>query len=126
MNNTEQTWFNNYWLQFQRTQSVTFSGATSDECYISCGVPQGSILGPLLFVVYINDFTKSINHSKVVLYADDTILLFADKNPDIIKSKLESDLSCAQVWFHKNNLNLNVSKCKWLMYSTETEKTPKY
>ncbi len=90
---------------------MPFSGATSEECYVSCGVPQGSILGPLHFVIYINDFTQSIKLCKVVLYADDTILLFADKDPNIIKHTLETDLESSQHWFKCNKLNLNVSKC---------------
>ncbi len=116
INNTEQAWFLNYLLD--RVQCVSFSGATSQECYVSCGVPQGSILGPLLFVIYINDFTKSINLCKVVLHADDTIVLFAHKDPDIKKHTLETDLESAQHWFNCNKLNLNVSKCKWMMFGT--------
>ncbi len=77
-------------------------------------LPQESTLGPLLFVIYINDFTQSINLCKVVLYADDTILLFANKDPDIIKHTLETDLQSAQHWFNCKKLNLNVSKCKWM------------
>ncbi len=94
---------------------MSFSGATLQECYVSYGVPQGSILGPFLFVSYINDFTQSI---KVVLYAEDTILLFAHKDPDIIKHTLETDLESAQHWFNCNKLNLNVSKYKWMMFGT--------
>ncbi len=81
-------------------------------------MPQGSILGPLLFVIYINDFTQSINLCKVVLYADDTILLFANKDPDIIKHTVETDLESAQHWFNCNKLNRNVSKGKWMMFGT--------
>ncbi len=80
-------------------------------------LPQESTLGPLLFVIYINDFTQSINLCKVVLYADDTILLFANKDPDIIKHTLQSDHS-AQHWFNCNKLNQHVSKCKWIMFGT--------
>ncbi len=79
---------------------------------------QGSILGSLLFVIYINDFTQSINLCKVVLYADDSILLFADKDPDIIKHTLETDLESVQQLFNCYKLNLNVSKCKWMMFGT--------
>ncbi len=78
----------------------------------------GSILGPLLFVIYINDFTQSINLCKVVLYADDTTLLFADKDPDIITHRLETDHESPQHWFNCHQLNLNVFKCKWMMFGT--------
>ncbi len=116
INNTEQAWFLNYLID--RVQCVSFSGDTSQECYVSCDVPQGSILGPLHFVIYINNFIQSINLCNVVLYADDTILLFAHKDPDIIKHTLETDLEGAQHWFNCNKLNLNVSKCKWMMFGT--------
>ncbi len=116
INNTEQAWFLNYLID--RVQCVSFSEATSQECYVSCGVPQGSILCPLLFVIYINVFTQSINLCKVVFYADDTSLLFADKDTDIIKHILETDLESAQHWFNCNKLNLNVSKYKWIMFRT--------
>ncbi len=116
INNTELAWFKNYLID--RSQCVAFSGATSDECNLSCGVPQGSILGPLLFVTFINDITQSISECKIVLYADDTIILFASNNPDIIKEKLEQDLMNANRWLKSNKLNLNISKCKWMMFGT--------
>ncbi len=96
INNTEHAWFLNDLID--RVECVPFSGSTSQECHVSSSVPQWSILGTLLFVIYINDFTQSINLCKVVLYADVTILLFAHKDLDIIKHTLATDLESAQHW----------------------------
>ena len=64
-----------------RSQCVAVNGANSDYSKISCGVPQGSILGPLLFSMYINDMHKSVKKSTIFHFADDTNLLFSHKNP---------------------------------------------
>ncbi len=74
-------------------QCVPFCEVISEECYVACGMPHGPLLGPLLFVVYINDFSKSIIHAKGELYADDTILLFGGKKSYIIKHWVWSEFS---------------------------------
>ena len=63
-----------------RSQQVTINGEISDMNAISCGVPQGSILGPLLFLIYINDMNKAIKNCSVFHFADDTNLLSWHKN----------------------------------------------
>ena len=67
-------WFESYLSGHQ--QSVTYNGYTSSTKYITCGVPQGSILGPLLFLIYINDLQKVCNSSTPMLFADDTNLFY--------------------------------------------------
>ena len=70
-------------------------GALCDSLEVIWGVPQGSILGPLLFVLFVNDLPLTRKHCKIILYADDTVLMFADPNPYIIKQWLEDDLTQA-------------------------------
>ena len=77
-----------------RRQCVDISGTRSDFLPIECGVPQGSILGPLLFLVYINDMSVSLN-CRLSLYADDSALIFSDKSSEIIAQRLSQELpSC--------------------------------
>ena len=68
---------------------------------LSCGVPQGSILGPLLFLLYVNDMPQAVN-SELLLYADDTCLIYMGKNIQKIEEQLKSDFTSLCEWFIDN------------------------
>ena len=75
---------------------------------MTCGVPQGSILGPLLFLVYIDDMPAAVK-CKLILYADDSALLVADQNCAIIQQRLSSELESIWEWLTDNKLLLSTS-----------------
>ena len=75
-----------------RRQKVRLDDAYSEFSSVSCGVPQGSILGPLLFLIYINDMRNAVKHSVVHHFADDTNLLCSDKEPSKLRQKMNEDL----------------------------------
>ena len=109
----------NKWLASyltNRSQSVTLSGCTSDEKKVSCGVPQGSILGPLLFTMYINDMHKAFNECLVHHFADDINLLFADSNPRNLQRTVNKALKKLVEWLRANRLSLNVDKTEFLIF----------
>ena len=72
------------------------------------GVPQGSVLGPLLFLIYINDISNSSNKLKFYLFADDTNLLYADKNLKSLESTVNAEISRVYNWLIANKLSLNI------------------
>ena len=76
------------------------------------GVPRGSILGPLLFVAYINDLAECVEHSSIIVYADDTVIFMSDKNISDIQHKLTCNLDNISEWCADNELKLNFSKGK--------------
>ena len=83
------------WLQnylFNRQQCTTVNGNTSDFSTITCGVPQGSILGPLLFLVYINDLLDIISKTSMYFYPDDTVLLSVNKDVNMCHNNMQQDL----------------------------------
>ena len=81
------SWFKSYLTN--RKQIVSINGVNSDVCNVTCGVPQGSLLNPLLFLIYVNDMQIGIeSECMVLLYADDTAILFSDKNTRVISQKL--------------------------------------
>ncbi len=85
---------------------------------ISHGVPQGSILGPLPFILLINNRPKCITNCKIALYADDTVLLFSAKTSEEIRVNIQEDPDRAIKWFKETRLHLNVKKTKWSLLGT--------
>ena len=102
----ELDWFTDY--LFNRKAIIQFGQAKSDNYALCSGVQQGSILGPLLFLLIFNDLTDSITHSKVIKYADDTVLYVHGKNVKEISKRLSEDLNALSKWFHKNELIMNL------------------
>ena len=100
-------WFANYLNN--RKQRVVLPGATSRWTFTNAGVPQGSILGTLLFLVYINDIVENIN-SKIRLFADDTSLFIIVDNPIDAARKLNSDLETIHQWAIRWLVTFNPSK----------------
>ena len=81
---------------------------------ITCGVPQGSILGPTLFSLCINDIVNDLNFA-TRLFADDTVLMLHEKNLSVLTTKVSSKLHKIQLWLSKNKLSLNYSKTTYMV-----------
>ena len=79
-------WFRNYLSG--RSQYVSYYDMNSASHDVICGVPQGSVLGPLLFIIYTNDLPKFFSHSKSILFADDTTIYSASQNPITAKQNM--------------------------------------
>ena len=101
-----------------RTQVTVINNINSETSFISCGVPQGSILGPLLFLSYINDLPNCNLLSDVRMCAEDTNLTFASKDPNELFSSLTPDLGNLKQWLVSNRLSLNFLKTKYLFTGT--------
>ncbi len=101
----------------QRKQYLSFKGTNSHVFTMPCGVPQGSVLGPLLFILYSNDIPKSLEHCKAILFADDTTLYLS--SPDIrnLYCHMNNDLDNLNDWFKANKLSLNASKTKYMSFN---------
>lgn len=104
-----------------RKQYVEIDGFTSDKATITTGVPQGSVLGPLLFLIYINDFQQASTLFKMITYADDTTLLYS-LNTSLSHTynyvdTLNLELNNIIKWLNANKLSLNISKTKFMVFS---------
>ena len=106
-------WFASYLRN--RKQQTSCENNLSEALPVTFGVPQGSILGPLLFLVYINELPAVIEHSEVSLYADDTVLYCFSKEPHQLESKLNADLYNVAMWLKANKLTLNLTKTKSML-----------
>ena len=84
---------------------------------VTCGVPQGSLLGPLLFLIYVNDLQTSIDQDcKVLLYADDTAILFSHNDTRVISEKLSRMLKSCHEWLVDNKLSLHLGKTESILF----------
>jgi hypothetical protein len=99
-----------------RFQYVQYDDCKSDSLKVLCGVPQGSILGPQLFLLYINDICNVSEIVKFILFADDTNLFYSDNTVDKVESVLNSELKKLCEWFNLNKLSLNVLKTNYMLF----------
>ncbi len=101
-----------------RSQQTKVDNVLSDTVTVTCGVSQGSILGPLLFTLYVNDLPSIIDNGRCYLYADDTAIAVSDHRPEVLQRKLNQSLNLLASWFVKNKLSLNLKKCKYMIFGT--------
>ena len=102
-------------LLTHRQQRTKIGASISSWFDIITGVPQGSILGPLLFNIFINDFFFSITKSEVCNFADDNTLFSSGKNLDHVFTNLDNDLNHVIDWFKINSLKANPSKFQFMV-----------
>ena len=107
-------WFCSYLKK--RKQFVSIQNNMSSIKEILTGVPQGSVLGPLLFLIYINDLHKSIRFSKTYHFADDTSIIQSNPLLDRLSKQVNKDLSNLSNWLRANKLSLNVKKTELVIF----------
>jgi len=116
VDSTSLKWFQSHLTDHK--QGTYVNGSLSDYGSTVCGVPQGSILGPLLFLIYINALPASGLTSTPRLYANDTCLTITSRDLTDLQIKLNSDLNKIQSWLQANKLSLNVKKTKYSIIAT--------
>ncbi len=107
-------WFKSYLSD--RKQYVFFNGVSSEVLNISCGVPQGSVLGPLLFLLYINDLPNISSKLQFFLFADDTNLYYESDDLIELEKTMNKELKLLSLWLNVNRLALNISKTNFIIF----------
>ena len=103
-------WFKSNSNLSNHNQYVSINGYESGLAAINCGVPQGAVLGPILFLLYINDLNQAIKFCKVHHFADDTNLLCLSNSIKKLNKLVNADLKHLLHWLNANNISLNVKK----------------
>ena len=107
-------WFKSYLCN--RKQYVFLNGESSKVKDITCGVPPGSVLGPLLFLLYINDLPNISKSLNFYLFADDTNIYYGSDSLVKLESKINKELSKLQLWLNVNRLSPNISKTNYVIF----------
>jgi hypothetical protein len=114
------TWFKNYLMN--RKQIVKFKQENSKEMKITTGVPQGSVLGPLLFLLYINDIQNCSDVVSFVLFADDTNAFYSNSGINIAKETMQREMNEILKWLNTNKLSINTTKTKLILFRARNKK----
>ena len=110
-------WFKSYLSE--RSQYVVYDRKQSKTQTVQCGVPQGSILGPLLFIIYMNDICNASELLFSILYADDTYVQISGNDITYLVSSMNAELELLSRWFKANKLSLNAQKTFYLVFHRE-------
>ena len=109
-------WFMSY-LTLRKQRTLANQTLSNYET-VQSGVPQGSILGPILFLIYVNDIPDALTHSKHKLYADDTLLYLSSKNNLDTCTKINEDLTALDLWCNQNKMHINYQKTNFMCFGT--------
>ena len=109
-------WFQSY-LSY-RLQQVEYRSNLSSPCHLSHGFPQGFILGPLLFLIYVNNFQNGLQKGKALMFADDTTIFFQYKRLSELTSTANTQLKNVNEWLIANKLSLNITKTNYVIFQT--------
>lgn len=107
----------------ERYQYTDVNGIESDQLLINFGVPQGSILGPLLFIMFINDIQELKLHGSITLFADDTSLFYFGNDLKLLEIQMEEDLNTLTDWLRKSQLFMNLSKTVYMIFSKPSKRS---
>ena len=121
---TALNWFTSYLSE--RQQYVSVNGNTYDQLEISCGVPQGSVLGPLLFLIYINDLPNVSKFLPFFLFADDTNIYFKSHDLTRLQKIMNRELKKVKKWLDANRLALNIDKTNFVVFHPPRIKIPEH
>ena len=113
-------WIRNYLSD--RYQFVEYNGIQSSSNEIKCGVPQGSILGPLFFLLYINDICNVSSILNFILFADDTNLFLSHNDLSFMMNTINSELLKLSEWFKANKLSINIQKSSYMIFKTRQKR----
>ena len=124
------TWFHSYLTgRILRVKCRTISSPTSqtiEEYAVTYGTPQGSCLGPLIFLIFVNDLHLHLQESECIQFADDTTLIFKHTSLRYLHYCIESELVKLQDWFNANKLTLNIRKCSYLLFMRGKHKNDRF
>ncbi len=104
-----------------RKQRCLVNGMLSNQRRITCGSPQGSILGPLLFIIYINDLPNCLKHTTPRMFADDTSLKAVGKTLSVADESANNDLINVRTWLSSNKLSLNIAKTEYILIGSRSK-----
>lgn len=117
-------WFKSY-LQ-NRTIKVNYKNVLSKTYEVQYGTPQGSVLGPLIYIILANDLAKTLKFCSCVTFADDTTVFASGNNLRFLYRKINADLEILSKWFDSNTLTLNVEKSKYMVFRPKSKKELSY
>ena len=113
-------WFRSYLTN--RLQFISVNNSDSCPLQITCGIPQGSVLGPVLFLIYINDFTNCSSIHDFHLFGDDSNLFYTHSDLQYLEQNVNRELSEISLWLHANKLSLNIAKTNFVIFHPHQKK----